>query len=271
VIIRSDGGRLRLITQADHAEAAGPLVDRWGRPPFRAPEPPAPVRQATAIHDAGWREWDAAPHLRPDTGRPYDFIHIPSDEHIAIYEKSVRAALEADAYAGLLVSMHGTGFYKKRYGHMPKLEFREVAPHFRAVVDGFLERQQALQAELIAALQPDLTALWTHYRWLQGWDALAVYLGLDDPAERRAHSLGVMPCYPDGPEEELFLTGAGDGRFTVSPWPFTVPQINVVLPVRYIADRPYSSDDEFQQVFSAAATEALHLTLVPAVNGKREA
>lgn len=262
LIIRSECGRLRLIGQPDHAQVAGQFADLWGRAPFRAAEPLAPVRLATAIHDAGWRAWEEAPRLRPETKRPYDFIHIPSDDHVDIYERSVHYALEKDSYAGLLVSMHGAGFYLKRYGHMPKLEFRDVAPHMQAVVDGFLARQKALQSELIAALAPDEAVLWTHYRWLQGWDALAVYLGLDNPADGRTYSLGIMPHYPGGPEEELYLTGIGEGRYTVSPWPFMPLQIDVTLPVRYVADHPYKSEAAFLEAFAAAQVETLRLTIM---------
>ncbi|HWI64098.1 MAG TPA: DUF3891 family protein [Symbiobacteriaceae bacterium] len=264
MIIRSAAGRLRLINQADHAQVAGQFAECWGHGAFRAPDPLEPVRLATAIHDAGWQEWDEQPRLRPETQRPYDFIHIPSDDHVDIYERSVNAALDGHPYAGLLVSMHGTGFYKKRYGHMPKLEFREVLPHLQCVVDGFLDRQKRLQEELIALLEPDMDVLWTHYRWLQGWDALAVYLGLDDPQDRRTYSLGVMPHYPGGPEEELFLTGVAAGLYTVSSWPFHCRQIDVILPVRYVADRPYSSQEEFLEAFGAAPTEPLKLTILPA-------
>ena len=262
MIIRSERGQLRLIGQPDHAQVAGQFADLWGRAPFRAAEPLLPVRLATAIHDAGWRAWEEAPRLRPETMRPYDFVHIPSDDHVDIYERSVHIALEQDRYAGLLVSMHGAGFYLKRYGHMPKLEFRDVAAHMRAVVDGFLARQKALQSELIAALGPDETTLWTHYRWLQGWDALAVYLGTDNPADGRTRSLGVMPHFPGGPEEELTLTGIGEGTYTVSPWPFMPLRIDVTLPVKYMADRPYESQAAFLEAFAAAPMEELRLTVV---------
>jgi hypothetical protein len=262
LIIRSTDGRLRLIGQPDHAQVAGQFADIWGRAPFQAAEPLAPVRLATAIHDAGWRAWEEAPRLRPETMRPYDFIHIPSDDHVDIYERSVSIALEQDAYAGLLVSMHGAGFYLKRYGHMPKLEFRDVAPHMRAVVDDFLARQKALQAELLAALGPDETTLWTHYRWLQGWDALAVYLGIDDPADGRTRSLGVMPHYPGGPEEELWLTGIGVGTYTICPWPFIPLRIEVSLPARYVADQAYESQEAFLEAFASAPMESLRLSLV---------
>lgn len=261
MIIRTEDGRLRLINQADHSEAAGQFASVWGCEPFRAPSPPEPVRLAAAIHDAGWQPWDAQPTLHPETNRPYDFIHIPSDQRVAIYERSVKAALDAHPYAGLLVSMHGAGFYKKRYGYMPKLEFRDVAPQFRATVDQFVARQRALQDELITALRPDVDALWTHYRWLQSWDALAVYLGMDDPADRRTFSLGVMPHCPGGPEVELFLTGLGEGTYTVSPWPFVCRQIDVAFPMRWVADRPYASREEFLGEFAAAPVEVLHLVV----------
>jgi hypothetical protein len=263
MIIRNEGGRLRLINQVDHALAAGRLAGAWGRTPYQPPEPLGAVRLATAIHDAGWQDWELAPRLRPDTQQPHDFISIPSDDHVEIYERSVALALKADRYAGLLVSMHGAGFYRQRYGHMPNLEFKSVLPEFVPLVESFIARQEALQRRLVAELEPDPVTLWTHYRWLQGWDALAVYLGMDNPVTRRTFHLGVMPQYPGGPEEPLCLTGAGEGVYTVNPWPFQPDRLELTMPARYVPDRPYASQADFLEVFAAAVPEPLTLRIVP--------
>lgn len=263
MIIRMEFGRLRITLQSDHGAVTGELARAWGGDRFCAPRPQGPVHQAAALHDDGWLDWEEQPRVMPDAGRPYDFLTLRPDEHVAIYERGIRLALEAHPYAGLLVSLHGTGLYRRRYGHMPHLVYKDVDPAFRAVTEAYVERQEALQQELLADLRPDPAALWTHYRWLQAWDLLSLFLSLSDPAEQPEMLLGVVPLSPGGPEVPLTVRGIGPGCYTVSPWPFARQHLEVVVPVRYVADRAYESDEAFQAAFAGAPTVSLTAALVP--------
>jgi hypothetical protein len=263
VIIRSERGRLRLITQHDHGVAAAELTDAWGGDEFHPPEAKAALRLATLVHDQGWQEWDAQPRLQPETGRPYNFINMPIDEHLAIYERCIRLAAEQHPYAGLLVSLHGAGLYRNRYGHMPHLADKPVPEADRARVDAFLAAQEALQREWLHDLHPDPQVLWTHYRWLQCWDALSVFVSLTCGSDRAGFVVGPVPRWPGGLEADLKITGAGGSTFSVAPWPFAPRQVDLFLPVRYLPDRAYVSDAEFAEEYAAAPTQSLHVTLVP--------
>lgn len=263
MIIRSDEGRLRIVLQTDHARLAAQFAGAWGGGPFRAPEPLEPVCLAATIHDDGWLAWEERPAISPETGRPYDFMNLPTPQHLDIYERCVALTMREHLYSALLVSLHGTGLYRQRYGHMSHLTFKPVYPAFQPAADRYLADQDALQTSLLADLQPDKTALWTHYRWLQCWDLLSLVLGLFDPKEKRALSLGVMPHYPGGPEVEIVVRGAGVGVFQVSPWPFLTESLTVALPVRYVPDRAYASDAEFRAVFAQAPQEELTLSVAP--------
>lgn len=263
MILRSDRGRLQIVTQTDHAHLSGEFASAWGGQRFRTPDPVTPVRLAADLHDHGWLEWERAPMIDATSGRPYDFLSLPTDIHVDLYGKGIQLALQEHPYAGLLVSLHGTGLYKERYGYLPEMLFGEIDPAHRPLVDQFLAEQEALQKGLLADLRIDPQVLWTHYRWLQAWDLLSLFLCLSDPAERHVLSLGMMPHYPGGPEERLEVRGAGSGRFCVSPWPFSVDALELSVPVRHITDRSYESDAQFQTAFQAAPTERLALTLAP--------
>ena len=52
-------------------------------------------------------------------------VHVPA--HLAFYRAGIAAVTDEDAYAGLLVSMHGAGIYRQRYGAGPR-----ACPHARA-------------------------------------------------------------------------------------------------------------------------------------------
>lgn len=264
MIVAQQGGRLRLTLQTDHALLAGQLADAWGGPPFARPEPMGAIRLAVDLHDEGWAEVDANPCINPATGRPYDFRDIPQDVHVDAYDRCVRRALAADPYAGLLVSLHGTGLYRRRYGYLPHLPFREVSPACRDVVERYLAAQDQLQAGLVAELKPDPAALWTHYRWLQVWDMISVFACMVAPSQPFTQLLGAIPRFPGGPDGPMTIRTDGEGRFVVDPWPFTVTEIRLRWPARWIADRPYETDDDLRASLAEAAVETQSVALVPA-------
>lgn len=264
MIIAQGQGRLRLTLQTDHALLAGEIAAAWGGALFARPEPMDAIRLAVDLHDEGWAEVDREPRIHPATGRPYDFRDIPQDIHIDAYGRCIQRALDAHPYAGLLVSLHGTGLYRHRYGHLPHLPFRRVDPAHKGAAERFLAAQEDLQMRLTEELAPDPVVLWTHYRWLQVWDMISVFACMADPAERFSQLLGAMPQYPGGPDEPLIMRSAGGERFTLDPWPFAVEQISLLWPARWVEDRRYSSDGEFQAAFDVAEVEIESVSIGPA-------
>jgi hypothetical protein len=261
MIVRREDGRKRLVLQTDHAQLAGEFAAAWGNGRFRPTEPLDMLKLTTEIHDDGWAEWERAPRINPTTGSVYDFLTLPPDQHVAIYERGIRNAILCHPYAGLLVSLHGTGLHRRRHGHMPHLKYKETDPVYAAVVERYVCGQVRLQSQLMQELRPDGTALWTHYRLLQAWDLLSVILALFAPTDRRERLLGVLPHYPGGPAEELRLQGESEGHFTIDPWPFGPPSLALHLPVRYLPDCRYDSDEAFGTAFAAAPTEVLPILL----------
>lgn len=261
MIVRREDGRMRLVLQTDHAQLTGDFAAAWGNERFCCPQPLATLKLTTEIHDEGWAEWERAPRINPSTGSVYDFLTLPPDQHVAIYERGIRNAILCHPYAGLLVSLHGTGLHRRRHGHMPHLTYNETDPVFADLVERYLCGQARLQSQLMKELRPDGTALWTHYRLLQAWDLLSVILALVAPTDRRERLLGVLPHYPGGPAEELRLRGESEGHFSIHPWPFGPPFLVLSLPVRYLPDCHYSSDEAFGTAFATAPTEAWPLLL----------
>ena len=261
MIIRSEPDRLRVTSQLDHAILAGQFAAAWGGNGFSRPEPADVVQLAASIHDEGWDLWEGAPHVNPANGCPYSFTDLPTDQHLEIYTRCIGLAALRHPYAGLLVSMHGTGLYRQRYGHMPGLTHKPVRPEFQPLVDRFLIEQEALQARLREQLEPPPQTLWTHYRWLQVWDGMSVFLGLTDPAECREFSFGPVPVAPGGAEPVMTVAGTGPGTATVSPWPFEPGRVVAEMPVRFLPDRPYRDDDDFRATFAAAPVERLTIAL----------
>lgn len=263
MILRQDQGRLRITLQTDHAAVAAEFVNLWGGGAFSPVEPVAPVRIATRLHDQGWAEWEREPTLDPTTGRPYDFLTLPTDLHLGIYRRGIQEALAEHPYAGLLVSLHGTGLYRKRYGFMPDMIFKEVSPEYRAEVDLYLAEQDAFQKQMSQDFKPDPEQLWLHYRWLQAWDLLSLFLSLSDPAEGHELPLGRIPTGRGGPDQPMMVQGAGPGTFCLAPWPFRADRLEVVVPIRHVPNRRYQTTEEFLHSFTAAPTEPMKALLLP--------
>ena len=109
---------LLLVRQVDHQEQCGAMAAAWGNADFARPEPYAPLVMAAAVHDEGWRAWEAAPQVG-EGGAPVDFPQIDRPTHVALYREGIEGAIARDPRAGLVVSMHGRGLYEGRLGLDP--------------------------------------------------------------------------------------------------------------------------------------------------------
>jgi hypothetical protein len=261
MILHPEGAQLRLILQTDHAAFAAELCRRWGGGLFARPEPLASVVTATERHDEGWLPWQAAPRIDPATGRPWSFTNIPNTFHTAGHAAGVQRVIEADPYAGLLLSLHVAGLYKQRYGFMSHMPIPPIPAIYRPAAEAFLAEQEQVQAALLATLRPDVAALWTHYRWLQAWDTLSLLICTGWIGEEPG-LLGTFPTRPGGEEVTLKCWALGGDRHTVSPWPFAVDAFSWQIPARWLPDQPWASDSAFQAGLAAAPWGSLGVALV---------
>jgi len=78
-----------VIRQTDHAFLAGFFAREWGNETFTRPEPFASFCLAAAEHDNGWQEWELAPGVDPKTFAPYSFMTVPTEEHVALYQRGI--------------------------------------------------------------------------------------------------------------------------------------------------------------------------------------
>jgi hypothetical protein len=270
VIVADLGDRYQFVTQPDHADLAGQFADHWGGAVAR-PDPFESLVVAAYCHDVGWETYDRRPRL-DDEGEPVDFRGMPADPWIPLYEDGIDAVVDLDPYAGLLVSLHGTGLRNRRYGLSP--EWPETPPAFEAFVEREEDRQQQLlddrlagehgeggrhddgsdparalsaadESTLAAMHDPDHVPedpdgrLWADYCRLQAWDALSLSFCITDTPPGYGE-VGPVPT-ADG-SETLSITRADpvdsqepvDGVFTVDPYPFDTVPLTVTVPTRTV-------------------------------------
>ena len=174
MIVRQNGD---IVMQVDHAVVSGQLADAWAD----GMEPRASVATAARLHDIGWRHWEEAPRLNPDTGRPANFLDVVIDEHLRLYRLGIEEVEAVDPYAGMLVSMHAAGIYTGRYGTQPALLLTR-APAVQELVDAFIAEQEARYGAAKEALGVADDELWRNFLLLQVFDRLSLRLCLGDPA-----------------------------------------------------------------------------------------
>ncbi len=195
MVVSRRWGQLILVRQVDHAELAGVLALHWGNDRFTRPSPHASICLGTSRHDDGWLEPDARPLYNARTKRPLHFPDVDQQEHSRFYRGGIERVIAMDPYAGLLVSMHATGLYRRRWGVQPDLSPTRLTEDVQPVLEAFIVEQEAVQARIkLRILDPGRRRseferdLWYHYELLQVWDRLSLFACMTDlrqSAERR--------------------------------------------------------------------------------------
>lgn len=249
-----DGSALA-ISQPAHAWISGQLARAWGGAAAGVDRLPELFILAAEQHDIGWLPWEAAPTRDPATGRPYDFVGLPRDQHTALWSAGVEAA--AAAYGppvALLVSLHGLAIYA-----LTPDEKR--TPEDLAAVQRFRAEQEAAQARLrpqIAASDAEIA------------DQRAILLALDLMSLVICGAMGrdprrTPPVPIAGGVARLGLAFADDGwgRVTVDPWPFRDAQVTVSCLARRLPPDRFPDETAMRAALAAAPAETLTATLAP--------
>jgi hypothetical protein len=110
VIVRNEDDRLLLITQPDHAEVAGRVMERCV--PLASHPRRASILLACAQHDDGWIDVDAIPDVDLATGQVVDFMTAPTLTKQTVWPRAV-ALLSDDHWAAALVAQHAVTVYSR--------------------------------------------------------------------------------------------------------------------------------------------------------------
>jgi len=262
MIVRDRGDSWQVVLQPDHADLSGQFADRWGNGNgFARPSPLDSVALAAARHDDGWAVWERAPSLDREGSAPRNFLDVEIASHLAFYRAMIAAVLDQDPYAGLLVSMHGAGIYRGRYGTQPSLKLT-FADEERDQVETFVAEQEALQAHLVERLGVGEAERWTNYRLLQVYDRLSLYFCLGDVEAGEAETLEPAPCDYSGTETLLVIEPEGPWRVRVDPFPFSERPARFRLVRRVLPKDDGWDGDAFRRRFFATAPEDIAITFV---------
>ena len=259
MIVRHLSGDLQLVLQVDHDDLSGQFAERFGGSSFWDPEPREPVVLACAEHDDGWHDWEGAPEIDPESGRAWNFRDLEILRHLDFYRAGIGRITERDPYAGMLVSKHGSGIYKRRYDLQPEMVVPGVTPELAVAIEEFIVEQEAHQEELQSDLDANADDVWSAYRLLEAADRFSLYFCMDRP--EAAVGVGPIPN-EDGSDTELIVEPLGEWSARLTPYPFRDSDDEIfTLGRRVLPDRVWGSDDEFREALFAAPLETVEIRI----------
>ena len=194
MIVRDLHDAWQIVLQTDHADLSAAFARAWATP--LAPS----LVLATERHDDGWAVWEQSPRF-DENGTPINFFDVDVRSHLAFYRAGIAAITEEDEHAGLLVSMHGAGIYRQRYGLDTSLGLTRAA-EVQGDVDAFVAEQEAKFGGDPGGRQAD-------YALLQLFDRLSLYFCMRDVVGGEAAEVQGYRLEPVGP-----------WRVKLAPYPF---------------------------------------------------
>ena len=245
MIVRDAGADLQIVLQTDHADLSAAMARAWAEPGPRHES----LLVAAERHDDGWAVWEQAPMV-DGNGKPVSFLEVGVPAHLAFYRACIAAVTEQDAYAGLLVSMHGAGIYRQRYGRDPALGLVR-AEEVKDLVDAFVAEQEATFEERAHALGVDDHRRWADYELLQLYDRLSLYFCMRDVEAGEEAEVQGYRFEPIAP-----------WHVRLSPFPFVESPARFSL-VRHVLPKRGWTDEDLRGELLAGGAELTELTIEP--------
>jgi hypothetical protein len=226
MIVRPAGaGAVHLITQPDHAALAARIMRHWAS--LATAERREDILRAVHAHDIGWREPDAAPVVRPDSGAIADFLTVPVEVRQGVWPRALQRLADAP-WTAALVAHHAVSVYDR---------FR-ADPAWTA----WFAQMEALRDAQLARTAGTIEMLARDY----------VYVRLGDLA-----SLAFCNAWSDPQSLGPWTIRLIDGRtLLVDPNPFAY-DVAIDVDARRLAAGPYDSDAALQAAFAAAPVERI--------------
>jgi hypothetical protein len=233
MIVRYTPDTIQLITQPDHAQLAGRLMEPCVPLASRARR--AAILLAIREHDNGWAEEDAAPGVHAANGRVVDFVTAPLSVRHSVWPRAV-ARLAGDPWAAALVAQHAITVYDR---------FRRDADWASFFADMTVLRDRMLQASGLP-----LDDLLSDYGFVRLADLISLAFCAGWTEEQRFEQWTV----------QLF----GD-RVVVAPDPFGGSDVPFAIAGREIPTRTFQSDAELRDDL----IQARRIDLRGTVSGRR--
>ena len=245
MIVCDLGDRWQIVMQTDHADLSGEFARRWKLRSERS----GSLATAAERHDDGWAVWEQSPMCDPTQAKPVNFLDVGVLAHLAFYRAGIAAITEQDPYAGLLVSMHGAGIYRGRYGLQPELRLT-FAEDARQQVDAFVAEQERSFAARDAELGVTEQQRTEDYELLQIYDRMSLLFCMADTLAPPASEFSGYRFHPDGA-----------GTIIIDPFPFDDREQGFSLLRRVLPKTRWRDGNEFRADLRATEPERTPITV----------
>ena len=252
MIIRKDpSGGLILIGQTDHSRFVGQLAAHWGNGDFEALKPYDSVVRAATFHDYGWLRYETSPLIHPESGEPYPFLQVPmTDTQLGSYQWALDWMADIDPYSGLIVSMHRTGLWQRRYQTIKYPAGRYNLTTLSPEVQAFIAHNETWQKRRRATL--DAKGVWTNYRLMQVWDLLGLYFGCQDPYDDYIEPVPVSYAGADDDGVRMTMKAADRTHVTFDPYPFDIRPCRLQLSFKRVDRSAFEDVEAFRRAWFQA-------------------
>jgi hypothetical protein len=245
VIVRDSGSCWQVVLQTDHADLSAAFARQWAALDGRRDS----LILATERHDDGWAVWEQAPRFDPAGQRPVNFLDVDISAHLAFYRAGIAAVSDQDPYAGLLVSMHGAGIYRQRYGSDPALSLTRVG-ETKEAIDAFVSEQEAAYGPRMEQIGVSEDERWRDYYLLQIYDRLSLYFCMRDVEAGESAVFGDYTLEPVEP-----------WTVRITPFPFAEAPARFSLVRRLVPMRTWPAA-EFAREFFALDSVSIPITIL---------
>ena len=247
MIVRDAGDAWQVVLQTDHADLSADCARLWADTGARH----SSLVIAAERHDDGWAVWEQSPMMEAGSGRPLNFLDVPVPAHLAFYRAGIAAITDEDPYAGLLVSMHGAGIYRQRYGAQPELKLSR-AGEVLDLVEAFVAEQEASHPIRCSEIGVTDEERWADYHRLQVYDRFSLFFCLKDLGSSEHDDIGGYR-----------LETVGPGRVRMDPYPFISKRADFTL-LRHILPKRERTIDELRHELLGTPAERLEIVVEPA-------
>ena len=262
---------IRLVTQPNHAVAAGYMASHWGNKEFtklgfygNCSEPEKlsdEIIFGIAEHDNGWWEWEADPSSSESDKLPLGLAEVLSNPTEATRRWQIGTTRFEDnhPYASLLINLHAYRLYnvarEEEYSIHPlfgdsRSFNHENSPQATSLIKTLENQQERLRRRLYSlggwhndAIHPEI--LLPHARMMQIMDALSLYLCSDfiPPVSGKPKGLGRdeveiknIPRENWEDKIKMHIIPQDDNTLVCDPYPFDENNLRVPIVVTEIGD-----------------------------------
>lgn len=209
----------------------------WGNQIFQGIDSDPQQMYAITNHDKGWREWDSNPRINPENHYPASFIDMYPEEQHVIWSKCFEDIPERYLFSSALIALHFSTFNNHLLSHNPGN--RDLI-NFKNKINSYVSEILKIDADIIDDSLPEEVQRGLKYiqigdiislTFCNGWDSVSVK---------------DVPVDLNGNKTDLIIESKDGLHYTISPYPFSVGNLEFNIIGLEIEKREYESDTDLR-------------------------